>query len=73
MKRASFKQTHLIFLIMKKLGYDLSEVDIQSTPYAAGGFIERDSLFLRGWEAWPRIAQALEAQNQHLIPEDKTK
>jgi hypothetical protein len=56
------KQTKLIFAIMRYLGYELAEIDIQTTPYAAGGMIDRDNLMLRGWEAWPRIADALEAQ-----------
>ena len=73
MKVASFKQTKLIHLILKHLGYKLSEVDIQATPYAAGGFVERDALFIRGWESWPRIAEALEAQNQHFLSENKDK
>ena len=72
MKIASFKQTKLVHLILKRLGYQLSEVDIQATPYAAGGFVERDTLFIRGWESWPRIAQALETQNAHLLGEAKS-
>ena len=54
-------QTKLIFAITKHLGYDLSETDIQTTAYAAGGFIARDNLMLDAWRAWPRIADALEA------------
>jgi hypothetical protein len=61
------KQTHLIFLIMQYLGYKLAETDIQTTAYAAGGFVERDKLMIGGWLAWPRIADALEAQNRAYI------
>ena len=61
------KQTKLIFEILKCLGYKLSETDIQATAYAADGFIRRDNLMLDGWRAWPRIADALEFQNAHLI------
>jgi len=57
------KQTKLIFEISQYLGHDLSETDIQTTAYAAGGFIQRDNLMLRAWEAWPRIADALENQS----------
>ena len=55
-------QTKLIFEMSKHLGYDLPETDIQTTAYAADGFIQRDNLMLEGWRAWPRIAAALEAQ-----------
>jgi hypothetical protein len=61
-KKIVTKQTKLIFEIMKSLGYDLPETDIESTPYAAGGFIARDNLMLDAWRAWPRIADALEDQ-----------
>ena len=60
------KQTTLIFKIMQDLGFKLSETDIQTSAYAAGGLIARDNLMLKGWEAWVRIANALEAQ----IPSD---
>jgi hypothetical protein len=56
------KQTKLIFEIGKHLNYNLPETDIQTTAYAAGGFVQRDNLMLRAWEAWPRIANALESQ-----------
>lgn len=56
------KQTKLVYEISQHLGYDLPETDIQSTAYAAGGFVQRDNLMLRAWEAWPRIADALERE-----------
>ena len=62
------RQTKLIFAMTKHLGYDLPETDIQTTAYASGGFVERDNLMTSGWRAWPRIADALEAQNRALIP-----
>jgi hypothetical protein len=58
------KQTSLIFEMAKVLGYDLPETYIQTTAYAAGGFIARDNIMLEAWQAWPRIAQALELNNQ---------
>jgi hypothetical protein len=61
------KQTTLIFEILKCLGYNLSETDIQATAYAADGFVRRDNLMIDGWLAWQRIAAALEYQNAHLI------
>ncbi|MXP14008.1 hypothetical protein GRI44_04505 [Altererythrobacter confluentis] len=64
------KQTKLIFEIARKLGYSLKESDIQNAAYAAGGFIERDNLMLSGWQAWTRIASALEKQNSHFIVQE---
>ncbi len=58
------KQTKLIFQMTKSLDYKLDETDIQSTAYAAEGFINRDNLMLDAWRAWPRIAEALETQTQ---------
>ena len=63
------KQTKLIFAMTQHLGYDLPESDIQSTAYASVGFVDRDNLMTNGWRAWPRIAEALEAQNRAYIPE----
>jgi hypothetical protein len=63
-KKIVTKQTKLIFEIMKSLGYNLPETDIETTPYAAGGFIARDNIMLEAWRAWPRIASALETQTQ---------
>ena len=63
-KKIVTKQTKLIFEIMNSLGYNLPETDIETTPYAAGGFIARDNLMLDAWRAWPRIADSLEAQTQ---------
>jgi hypothetical protein len=67
-KNVISKQTYLIFLILSYLGYDLPETKIQNTAYAAGGYIQRDNLMINGWLAWPRIAEALEAQNRAMIP-----
>ncbi|MXP43709.1 DUF6680 family protein [Allopontixanthobacter sediminis] len=72
-KQMISKQTKLIFEMAKHLGYDLSETDIQTTAYAAGGFVQRDNLMLRAWEAWPRIAEALESQVELSAPEEKKK
>ena len=64
LKQAISKQTKLIFEIMNFLGYRISETDLQATPYAAGGFIERDNIMIRAWQAWTRIADALESQSE---------
>ena len=64
------KQTKLIFEALKCLDYELSETDIQATPYAADGFIRRDMIMIEGWQAWPRIAAALERQNSSLLGDE---
>jgi hypothetical protein len=63
LKQVFAKQTKLLFEMAKHLHYDLPETDIQTSAYAARGFIERDNLMLEGWRAWQRIASALEAQS----------
>lgn len=60
------KQTKLIFEVMSGLGFTLAETDIQTTAYAADGFIQRDNVFLDAWKSWPRIAAALELNNAML-------
>jgi hypothetical protein len=67
------KQTKLIFEIMRDLGFELPETDIQNLAYAAGGFIERDNITLEAWRAWPRIAAALEAQTKFLTASARPK
>ena len=54
------RQSTLIFLILKFLGYDLSENDIRTSAYASNGFVWRDNLYLEAMASWPRIAKALE-------------
>lgn len=68
-KQVQSRQTRLVFEILTHLGYRISETDIQSTPYAAAGLIERDNLMIRAWQAWPRIADALETQAGPAPPE----
>jgi hypothetical protein len=65
-ERILTQQTKLIFSMAKHLGLDLPETDIQTAAYAAGGFIQRDNLFLNAWAAWPRIALALEKQTDWI-------
>lgn len=66
------KQGDLIFLILKELGYKLTKEEITSSAYAATGFVNRDNLMLSGWQAWDRIAAALEAQNQYFLSQGNT-
>ncbi|QGP80888.1 DUF6680 family protein [Sphingobium sp. CAP-1] len=60
------KQTRMIFEIAKSIGFKIAETDIQTTAYAADGFIQRDNIIVEAWKSWPRIASALEVNNQML-------
>jgi hypothetical protein len=62
-KVAAAKQTDMIYRIMRHLGFNLSETELQTSAYAARGFIERDDLYLDSLRAWPRLATALEHSN----------
>ncbi|MEO5599214.1 MAG: DUF6680 family protein [Novosphingobium sp.] len=57
------RQTQLIFEVLKCLRYKVPETEIIENAYAADGLVQRDNLMLAGWEAWPRIANALEQNN----------
>ena len=72
-ERILTNQTKLIFAIAQHLRYDIPETDIQTTAYAAGGFIARDNLMIDGWRAWQRIADALEAQTRALFSDETNK
>jgi hypothetical protein len=58
------KQTSLVFQILQHLGYDLPENEIQTSAYAADGWIERDNISLDSQRAWRDIATALQRQNE---------
>jgi hypothetical protein len=60
------RQTHLISSILKHLNYNITDAELQDTAYLATGFGERDMLQLDAFRAWPRIADALEANNKLL-------
>lgn len=60
------KQTSLIFHMMKSLGFNLSETDIQTSAYASEGSIIRDNLYLDSLNATKRIADALELQTSFI-------
>lgn len=57
------KQTRLIFEVTKHLGFNLSESEIGTSGYVAGGYVERDGILIAGYRAWPEIAAALKEQN----------
>jgi hypothetical protein len=56
-------QTKLVFEILRHLKYKLAETDIQTSAYAAQGFVDREALNTQAQVAWIRIANALEGQN----------
>jgi hypothetical protein len=56
------KQTTMIFQLMKNLGFNLSETEIQTSAYASEGSIIRDNMYLASLHANVRIADALENQ-----------
>ncbi|MDE1915968.1 MAG: hypothetical protein KGJ57_07890 [Sphingomonadales bacterium] len=62
----SERQTRLISSMLHHLGYQITDAEIQDTAYLATGFGERDQLQLNAFRSWPRIADALEANNQML-------
>ncbi len=60
------KQTALIFQIMRSLKFNLSETDIQTNAYIAGGYINRDNLYLDSLLAMREIADAIKLQNEFI-------
>jgi hypothetical protein len=56
------KQSTLIYEILVTLGYTLSESDLRTTAYLSQASVNRELIFLRAWDSWPRIAAALEGQ-----------
>lgn len=58
------RQTKLICAIMRSLGLTVSEADLPVEAYAARGWTERDTLYLKSLQGTVRIADALEAQNR---------
>lgn len=57
------KQTKLIYAMMRHMGFELAETDIQTSAYAAEAFIEREKALVGGWLAWPKIANELHMSN----------
>jgi len=60
------RQTKLIFETMKTIGFKLSETDIQTSAYAADGFIKRDSILIASQLAMPDIANSMRRQTEIL-------
>jgi len=63
--KSAVKQTRLIFAVAKSIGFkDLAETDIQTTAYAAEGWIERDSIQIDSQRAMRDIANILWLQTR---------
>ena len=60
------KQTTLIYQIMRSLGFNLSETDIQTSAYVSEGAIIRDNMYLASLHAHSRIANTLEKQTSFV-------
>lgn len=51
---------------MRCIGFKLSETDIQTSAYAADGFIKRDNILIASQLAMPDIAESLRRQTEML-------
>ncbi len=63
-ERAAVKQTKLIYAIAKSMKFNIAETDIQTTAYAAEGWIARDNLGLDSQKAMRDIATQLMLQSR---------
>lgn len=61
-KIVAAKQTTLIFEMLRMMGFKLSETDIQTSAYAADGFVQRDNILIASQLAMPEIAATLKRQ-----------
>ncbi|QCB53833.1 hypothetical protein E5675_04895 [Sphingopyxis sp. PAMC25046] len=69
LQSTAIKTTKLIFEIVRDLGFNIQESDIQHAGYAASGFIERDNLFLDSQRAMRNVADILWIQTRLLAGE----
>ena len=65
-ERTAVKQTRLIFAIARRMKFPIAETDIQTTAYAADGWIKRDNLALDSQKAMRDIANILWTQTRLL-------
>jgi hypothetical protein len=65
-ERTAVKQTKLIFAIARSMRFKIAETDIQTTAYAAQGWIERDNLALDSQKAMRDVANILWVQTRLL-------
>jgi hypothetical protein len=64
--RTAVKQTKLIYSIARSMKYNIAETDIQTTAYAADGWIKRDNLAMDSQRAMRDIATQLMVQSRLL-------
>ncbi|WP_284125337.1 DUF6680 family protein [Parerythrobacter aestuarii] len=69
LQSTSAKTTKLIFEIVRHLGFEILESDIQHAGYAAAGFVDRDNLLLDSQRATKNIADILWIQTRLLAGE----
>ena len=55
------KQTALIFQILRSLGFDLSETDIQTSAYISEGYMQIDNMYLYSLQAMGDIATEMKS------------
>jgi hypothetical protein len=62
--RAVDKQSDLIAGIAQAIGIDLTSEALRTGAYVSKGYVDREQLLLAAMGSWPRIAIALERNNQ---------
>ena len=63
-KRVNGKQTALLFQMMRSLGINVTETDLEADGYVSEGFVWRDNLYLDSLTAARETADALKRQNE---------
>jgi hypothetical protein len=66
--KTAIKQTRLIHAVAQSMGYkNIAETDIQTTAYAAEGWIERENTLIASQQAMVRVANALWLQLRVML------
>lgn len=68
-EKTATKQTRLIYAIARSMKYDIAETDIQTTAYAAEGWIIRENIMVDSQKAMRNIADILWIQTRLLAGE----
>ena len=66
-ERTAIKQTKLIYAVAKSMKFNIAETDIQTTAYAADGWITRDNMAMDSQKAMRDIATILHLQARLMI------
>lgn len=67
-KRLNAAQSSMIFEVMRSVGLEMSEGDIQTEAYVSEGFVERDKIYMESLRALPELAAAMKAQVEFTRP-----